>query len=291
MTGTVERFPVPDDGALSTEMKGAYARDGFLVLQGFVEPADCNALIARADQLLETFDPTDNATIFETHTQSQGAERYFLDSGDKIRFFFEAEAFGETGQLRQEKALSINKIGHALHDLDPAFDRFSRDPRLARLASELGISEPRLLQSMYIFKQPMIGGEVTCHQDATFLYTDPITAAGFWFALEPATVANGCLWALPGGHAQGLKSRFRRSGKGCEMQVIDPTPWPEDNLLPLEAEVGDLILLHGLLPHLSYANRTERSRHADSLHLIDATAEYPDDNWLRRGPEMPLKGF
>ena len=52
-----------------------------------------------------------------------------------------------------------------------------------------------------------------------------------------------------------------------------------------------VILLHGLLPPLSYATRTERSRHAYSLHLIDATAEYPDDNWLRRGPEMPLKGF
>jgi phytanoyl-CoA hydroxylase len=55
---------------------------------------------------------------------------------------------------------------------------------------------------MYIFKQPGIGGEVGCHQDATFLYTDPITVTGFWFAIEDATLENGCLWAAPGGHRE-----------------------------------------------------------------------------------------
>ena len=55
---------------------------------------------------------------------------------------------------------------------------------------------------MYIFKQPNIGGEVTCHQDSTFLYTEPIDIVGLWFALEDATIENGCLWAIPGGHRQ-----------------------------------------------------------------------------------------
>jgi phytanoyl-CoA hydroxylase len=50
---------------------------------------------------------------------------------------------------------------------------------------------------MYIFKQPRIGGEVTCHQDSAFLYNDPISIAGLWFALEDATTENGCLWAIP----------------------------------------------------------------------------------------------
>jgi phytanoyl-CoA hydroxylase len=51
---------------------------------------------------------------------------------------------------------------------------------------------------MYIFKQPFIGGEIDCHQDSTFLYTDPLSCIGFWFALEDATVDNGCLYAIPG---------------------------------------------------------------------------------------------
>jgi phytanoyl-CoA hydroxylase len=56
-------------------------------------------------------------------------------------------------------------------------------------------------------------------------------------------------------------------------------------------EKGTLVVLHGLLPHKSGANTSPRSRHAYSLHLIDGTATYPEDNWLRRSPEMPPRGF
>ena len=68
-------------------------------------------------------------------------------------------------------------------------------PRLADVAADLGLPDAVALQSMYIFKQPFIGGEVGCHQDATFLYTDPMTVTGFWFAIEDATLDNGCIWA------------------------------------------------------------------------------------------------
>src|SRR3546814_1667022 len=85
----------------------------------------------------------------------------------KIRFFFESEAFDAGGRLRQDKRLSINKIGHAQHDLDPVFARFSRLPQLAALAASLGLAQPLLLQSMYIFKQPHLGGEVGRSEEHT----------------------------------------------------------------------------------------------------------------------------
>ena len=53
---------------------------------------------------------------------------------------------------------------------------------------------------MYIFKQPRIGGEVVCHTDHTYLWTEPPSVVGFWFAIDDATTENGCMWALPGGH-------------------------------------------------------------------------------------------
>ena len=87
--------------------------------------------------------------------------------------FFEEEAFDDEGRLKQSKAHSINKIGHAMHDLDPVFESFSRTPELAALVDGLGMEEPLALQSMYIFKQPRIGGEVVFQQDSAFLFTDP----------------------------------------------------------------------------------------------------------------------
>jgi phytanoyl-CoA hydroxylase len=268
-----------------------FARQGFLVLPGFVPDEACDALKARAEALVAGFQP-ETVSIFTTHEQTRTSDEYFLSSGDKIRFFFEENAFRPDGSLRQDKALSINKLGHAMHDLDPVFERFSRTPELAALASELGVKQPLLLQSMYIFKQPFIGGEVNSHQDSTFLYTEPHTCLGFWFALEDATLENGCLWALPGGHLLGLKKRFvRAEGGGTAFQVLDPTPLPEEGMVPLEVKKGTLVVLHGLLPHKSGANTSPRSRHAYSLHLIDGTARYPEDNWLRRAPSLPPRGF
>ena len=133
---------------------------------------------------------------------------------------------------------------------------------------------------------------MTCHHDATFLYTEPLCLVGLWFALEDATIDNGCLWAIPGGHKLGLKTRFERAEDGgTRFEVIDDAPWPEENLRPLEVEKGTVIVLDGLLPHLSRENRSPRSRHAYTLHVIEASANYPQSNWLQRAAELPLRGF
>ena len=115
---------------------------------------------------------------------------------------------------------------------------------------------------------------------------------GMWFALEDANQENGCLWGLPGGHRRGLKARFLRSSDGgVEMLTLDDTPWPEADFVPLEVAKGALILLDGMLPHGSAANRSSVSRQAYSLHVIDGTCRYLPENWLQRGPDMPLRGF
>ncbi len=247
---------------------------------------------ARADELVKDFDPSGIVSIFSTREQNRLSDDYFLESGDKIRFFFEEAAFLPDGSLKQNKEHSINKIGHALHDLDPVFSEFSRTSDIKELVAALGVGRPLLLQSMYIFKQANIGGEVTCHQDSTFLYTEPQDIAGLWFAIEDATIENGCLWAIPGGHKLGLKSRWVRcSEDNMSFEVFDSNPWPEERLIPLEAGKGSLILLHGLLPHKSMPNQSPSSRHAYTLHVISANCRYPENNWLQRSSVMPLCGF
>ncbi len=268
-----------------------YDCDGFLLLEDFVDNEACDLLRARAEQLVRDFDPQGVVSIFSTREQTRTSDDYFLESGDKIRFFFEENAFLPDGSLRQTKEQSINKIGHALHDLDPVFDQFSRTPEIKQLVCDLGMTDALLLQSMYIFKQPNIGGEVNCHQDSTFLYCDPLRLIGFWFALEDATIENGCLWAIAGGHKLGLKSRFMRAEGGTRFEVFDHAPWPEEKLQPLEVRKGTVIVLHALLPHLSRENRSPGSRHAYTLHVIAASVRYPENNWLQRSAEMPLRGF
>ncbi|MDQ2822013.1 MAG: phytanoyl-CoA dioxygenase family protein [Pseudomonadota bacterium] len=270
----------------------AWHRDGYIVLPDFKSAPEIALLRARAEQIVDAFDPGQSRAIFTTRDQQTAADAYFLASDNTVRCFFEEEAFGADGQLRQPKALSINKIGHAMHDLDPVFDRFTRDPKLAELAGDLGLRDPKIWQSMYIFKQPGIGGEVRWHQDATFFDSDPISVTTFWFALEDATVDNGCLWAEPGGHRGPLRERFLRDGDAITMEKRDATPWPADSTaVPLEAKAGTLICFHGLLPHYSAPNRSPVSRHAFTLHATDADTAYSPKNWIQRDDAMPARGF
>ncbi len=281
---------------LSPDQVAQFERDGFLVLPDVVGPEAIASLRERAVELVDEWEPTTERTVFTTEQQERVSNREFLSSGDTIWCFFEEEAFGPDGTLTQPKELSINKIGHAMHDLDPVFERFTYTPELAAIAADIGMPDAVVLQSMYIFKQPSIGGEVTCHQDATFLYTDPVTVTGFWFALEDATVENGCLWAAPGGHRTGLRQLFKRTGAmtdddGTVFEQLDPTPLPTPpgDLVPLEVPAGTLVVLDGLLPHWSDANRSQRSRHAYTVHCISASADYPEWNWLQRRADLPLR--
>lgn len=267
----------------------AFERDGVLVLPGFYEPEECERLRRTMADIVAGFGPPSESVVFSTTGQSHAQEEYFLTSGDKIRLFYEDGAL-QDGKLVVSEDLALNKVGHAMHDLDPEFSRFCRKPELAQLAEDLGFVDPRLLQSMYIYKQPRIGGEVTWHTDHTFLWTEPPSVVGFWVALEPATEDNGCLWCLPGGHRQPVKSRFRRQGTGTVTDIYDTEPYDDAGAVALPAETGTLVVIHGRLPHWSAPNRSDHSRHAFTLHVIEGSADYPDDNWLQR-PDLPFRGF
>jgi phytanoyl-CoA hydroxylase len=269
-----------------SDARAAFERDGFLVVPDFVEPAACDELMARAAELVTTCASDDIATFSTSDEQQRDA--FFLESGERIRCFFEEEAVRD-GALVVPRERAINKLGHAMHDLDPVFDRFSRHTRNAALVTELGITRPLLVQSMVIFKHPRIGGEVTAHQDHTYLWTDPPSVIGLWFALEDATIENGCMWALPGGHREPVRRRFHRTSSSTTThEILDARPLPEPGYIPLPAKRGTCIALHGLLPHRSPANRSERSRQAYTLHVIDGAARYRADNWLQRAT---LRGF
>jgi len=282
---------------LSIDQLDGYRRNGFLTIDDFASPAACAALRRRADEIVDAFEPTVERTVFTTDQQERTSTREFIDSGSGVWCFFEPGALGPDGELTREKRLSINKIGHAMHDLDPVFEAFSYTRELAQVADDIGLVDALALQSMYIFKQPHIGGEVGCHQDATFLWTDPVTVTGFWFAIEDATIDNGCLWAEPGGHLGPLRQRFERAGASsdggtCFVTLDDtPLPTPPAGLVPIVAPAGTLVVLHGLLPHWSDVNRSGVSRHAYSFHCIDGRAEYPASNWLQRPDDMPLRSL
>ena len=289
---TIPVSKAADSGYLTPEQVADFRSAGVLVLEDFVSVSDCQRLRDQALKLIDEFDPSSVRSVFSAMEQTQIGDSYFEESGDKIRFFFEQDAFGDDGELKQSKEDSLNKMGHAMHDLDPVFDAFSRTPELAAVVESLGYSDPVILQSMYFFKPPRIGGEVYCHQDSTFLYTDPESCIGFWFALEDATTENGCMHFIPGGHKGSLKELHYRDQSGkMTFKTLDESPWPENATVPAAVKAGSMVIFDGRAPHLSGANLSDKSRHAYTLHVIDRNSHYPVENWLQRDANLPLRGF
>ena len=230
-------------------------------------------------------------TKFTCDTVAPNSDQYFIESSDKIHFFFEPDAFKD-GVLMFEKETSINKIGHGLHIKDQLFKEFSTSQRIIDIARDLEFKKPLILQSMVIAKQPIIGGEVTPHQDSTFLYTNPVSAVGFWFALEDCTIENGCMSFAPGSHKRyPIKRRFINTELGTkfvDLPVNDRSEPADDDYVLAETKKGSLVLIHGGVYHKSGYNHSSKSRFIYTFHLIDGQYEYDNKNWLQTDERFEL---
>lgn len=301
----VQYFDFPQGGQLTTDMRTYYETNGFLILNDYLTPPECGALITESKKLISEFQPTpETLEIFSADTPEGASKRgsYFKDSADKISFFFESKAF-EEGQQIVPTLEAINKIGHALGELNDTFREVTFRTSISHIATQLGITDPRLNQSMFICKSAKIGGEVYPHQDSTFLYTNPDTTTAFWIPLEDATQENGCLWAIPGSHTWPLFSRYisdpdkpgycfidgeeNRLSDGEVTKLLQSKCAP-DAFVNLPMKQGSIIIFPGKLVHGSSPNLSDKSRNAYTFHVIGGDSEYPANNWLQRPTFVPL---
>lgn len=267
----------------------SWSDNGYLVLPGFVQREQIDSMKERAIGIMKGISTT-AISVFTTDTQQvKTTDKYFLDSSTEVRCFFEEGAIAADGSLVRDPELCVNKIGHALHEKEPVFERLFATQWILSLLRQLGQREPALTQSMYIIKPPFIGGKVAVHVDSTFLDTDPPSVIGLWVALEAATTENGCLYMLPGSHREVVTRRFKRFGDSVVLEGSSPESFNESNpawtACPVAA--GDLVILHGGVAHMSHANTSAASRHAYSVHSVDMTCQWAETNWIQRPQDSP----
>ncbi len=267
------------------KLRSRYLEQGYAVIEGVIPQSAIDSIRCAATRIVDEFDINAHRTVFSTKDRDRGRDDYFIQSAQAVHCFLEEDALDAEGNLVHAKGRAINKIGHAMHDLVPEFSAFCRLPLFAECLRAIGYQSPVLWQTMYIYKQARIGGEVRWHQDASYLITEPSSIVGLWIALEDAHRDNGCLWVHPGGHHSPLREIYEvdhQSMTGA-LRELDNTPWPSvTDGFAVEVPAGSLVIFNDHMPHYSSQNRSETSRQAFSMHFAEESANWPESNWLQR---------
>ncbi len=227
-----------------------YERDGYLKLGKLLSDADLLALQQRINDIMLGKANIDYGKLLMQLDSDTGK---YEDAGVQSR--------GHKGAT-----LNYRKIQELEHD-DLFHAYMSRDifrEICQRTYGDVAISSFR---AMFMNKPARKGTFLPWHQDRwNYLDTDPLVT--LWTALDPATIANGCVQVIPGSHKLGLlnpqhPSGFLRPDQAKELC----TP---DKVVYLELAPGEAVLLHNWLLHASDINKTDIPRRALSVCYIRA---------------------
>lgn len=108
----------------------------YLNIPRFLTQEQIDGLLKRSKELLSEFDPDKHPlTKFKTGNMDHIGNDYFINSGDKIRYFLDEGALDADGNLTREKDKAVNKIGHGerhiiyeLHEVNGSFHHYFSPP-------------------------------------------------------------------------------------------------------------------------------------------------------------------
>ena len=153
---------------------------------------------------------------------------------------------------------------------DPLFLAYMQKPLFRDLTRKIIGEEISVYRAMFFNKPAEQGVTINWHQDGAGGWSLSIPPKiTVWTALDPTTVANGCLQIIPGTH----KSIIPEKGDRLSPEEIEVHA-PDGKRVYLEMERGEVVLLHNFTLHRSEVNTTNRPRRAFSVCYIDAATRH-----------------
>jgi ectoine hydroxylase-related dioxygenase (phytanoyl-CoA dioxygenase family) len=227
-----------------------YIDDGFLIVPGLIDADEVDELrrelvrIARGEYPAEGIEPVADAASDE----------------DALRRFL---------------------CVHNPHYVCPPIERYARHKRVCGVLARIVAAHlphwdgsVKCVQSMMFVKGPGDPGQAW-HQDEIYIPTRDRSLCGAWIALDPATVANGCLRVLPGSHRSGYLYPQRPHDNSEFDFAEESIGFDESGERPVELSPGDAVFFNGHLLHRSRRNRSEIYRRALVCHYMNAWSLLP----------------
>jgi len=297
---------------LSKPQLDQFDRDGFLVLEDFIEPYKFKR---EAEEILKNELSTQKLSDLHAfpayaHGEPSAADfDYFINSGQSIRLFLNTDIkedeFPEEFQLKMIRQMGCH-LGHALHALDPVFREFVLSKQVRQVAKSFGFSKPLVCQSMYLMRQDFTSHTVGYpHQMASFLQVDPPSKQlGFWLAMDDLTEEFGAIQFIPGSHKRGLVAQFARNpdkkafeqGKRLVFTKEPDMQYQEEEFVAVPLKAGSGVLVNSMVVHRSVMSdkaykREPKHRDAFAFHIYDSeNSTYRAENWMQYSEEtfLPL---
>jgi ectoine hydroxylase-related dioxygenase (phytanoyl-CoA dioxygenase family) len=217
--------------SLSAEQIAAYRRNGFLVVEGFLDAGELEDWRVQVGEAVQ--ERKDAAT--------KGPGNLEMDPDD-----YYAKVFLQAIKLADTHA-GVHRLMH--------------QPDLGRMVAELaGVEGMRIWHDQALIKPPY-GNPTGWHLDNPYWsFTSP-NAISLWVALDDATLSNGCLSYLPGTH---LAERYDEAAIGANLGDLFRTnpDWMEIDPVACPCPAGSAVFHNGLTAHGAGANMTNRPRRA-----------------------------
>jgi len=217
---------------LTEEQVASYRDNGFLVIEGFLD----------AGEFAEWRRCTDEA-VEQRLADGRGFGN-LNNQGDPDAYY--AQVFTQCLKLAET------------HD---GMRQIMLDPRLGKMAATLaGVDGVRIWHDQALIKPPF-GNPTAWHLDNPYWSFSSPDALSIWVALDDATLANGCMWYIPGSHKG---ARFENVGIGqnqTDLFKVYPE-WRQVESVGCPCPAGSAVFHNGLVAHGAGANMTNRPRRA-----------------------------
>lgn len=231
--------------ALTPAQAAQFDRDGYVVLDGVLDPVEVAAALAAIDP-------------FEAEVDAYLGTR----PGGRLTIL-------ERGAI----TFSIHLVARS-----PVLRRLAAHPAIVAICHDLIGDDVNLYWDQAVYKKPEKPRRFPWHQDNGYTFVEPQQYLTCWVALTNATEENGCPWVVPGLHRLGtLAHRFVEPlGFECFEKSPDAVPAP--------VHAGGIVVFSSLTPHLTGPNVTAAVRKAYILQYAPAGATILDGDPAAGGP-------
>lgn len=257
-----------------------FHEQGFLAFRDALSAAEIEAAKEGLRELVRrTLAPGDEFTWVAGDPNKSHNYQGMMAKSRKSGFNIDFEPGADPRALKLDEAERVIRNFNNLHAELPIFSRIGcESPRIQAVLEALLGPGHKFHGSMALSKPAKIGGMKPWHQDvAYFSVGNWDGVCGVWIALDEATVENGCMHVLPGGHKLG-PLRHIHTHRDCE---IDDQLMDQSRALPIPLPPGGILFFHGMIPHFTPDNRSEKRRRALQFHYLGAdNAIIPNEKFI-----------